>query len=64
MKLLDNEFALIIVYVDNINIIETSNKLTKGNWLLKERIQDEGFWKGKFLFNIRDWVFNVRNILI
>jgi len=30
MKRSKNEFATIIVYVDDINIVETPNELTKG----------------------------------
>jgi len=29
MKLLENEFVVINVYVDDINIVETPNELTK-----------------------------------
>jgi len=29
MKILENKFAIIIVYVDNINIVGTPNELTK-----------------------------------
>jgi len=29
MKILENQFFIIIVYVDDINIVETTNELTR-----------------------------------
>jgi len=38
MKMLENEFVIIIVYVDNINIFKTFNELTKTIDCLKKII--------------------------
>ena len=51
MKKFENEFFIIIVYVNDINIVETPNY--KGNWLLKERIWDEGSWKDNFFLRLQ-----------
>ena len=39
----DNEFAIIIVYVDDINVVETTNKLTRQ---LKE-FEINDLWRAK-----------------
>jgi len=35
MKILQNEFSIIVVYVDDINIVATPNELTEANDYLK-----------------------------
>jgi len=39
MKILENEFAIIIFYVDDINIVGTSNELTKAIDCLKKKFE-------------------------
>jgi len=37
MKILESEFAISIIYVNDINIVETPNEITKAiDWLKKE----------------------------
>lgn len=52
MKRLENEFPIIIVYVDDINVIETPKVLPKAI-LLKERVQNERFGKDNFVFDYK-----------
>jgi len=40
MKILENEFFIIVVYVDNINIVRTPNELTKTIDCLKKNMKD------------------------
>jgi len=42
MKILENEFAITNVYVDNINIVETPNELTKTIDCLKKEFEMKG----------------------
>jgi len=57
MKLLENEFVVINVYVDDINIVETPNELTKTIDCLKKWFEMKDVKKEKLLFEIRNWVF-------
>jgi len=52
MKRSKNEFAIIIVYVDEINIIGTTNELTKAIDCLKKEFEMKDLEKAKFLFEI------------
>ena len=52
MKRSKNEFAIIIVYVNDINIVGTPNKLTKTNDCLKKEFEMKDLEKAKFLFEI------------
>jgi len=57
------EFAIIIVYVDNINIIGTPNELTKAIDCLKKEFEMKDLEKAKILFEITNWVFKQRCFL-
>jgi len=52
MKRSKNEFAIIIVYVYDINIIGTPNELTKAIDCLKKEFEMNDLEKAKFLFEI------------
>jgi len=52
MKRSKNEFAIIIVYVNDINIVGTPNELTKAIDCLKKEFKMENLEKEKFLFEI------------
>jgi len=57
MKILKNEFSIIIVYVDDINIVGTPNELIKTIDCLKKEFEMKDLEKAKFLFEIRNLVF-------
>jgi len=46
------EFAIIIVYVDDINIVKTLNELTKAINCLKKEFEMKDLEKAKFLLEI------------
>jgi len=50
MKLLENEFSIIIVYVDDIVIIGTSNELTKTIDCLKKEFEMKGLENAIFFW--------------
>jgi len=52
MKRSKNEFAVIIVYVNDINIVGTPNELTKTIDCLKKEFEIKDLEKTKFLFEI------------
>ena len=52
MKRSNNKFAIIIVYVDDINVIGTPNELTKAIDCLKKEFEMKDFEKAKFFFKI------------
>jgi len=52
LKRSKNEIAIIIVYVDDINIVETSNEITKAIDFLNKEFEVKDFEKAKFLFEI------------
>jgi len=54
MKRSKNEFPIIIVYVDDINIVGTPNELTKAIDCLKKEFEMKDLEKAKFLFEIRN----------
>jgi len=47
-----NEFAIVIVYVDDINIVGTPNELTKTIDCLKKEFEMKDLEKKKILFEI------------
>jgi len=55
MKRSKNEFAIIIFYVDDINIDWTPNELTKAFDYLKKEFEMKDLEKVKFLFEITNW---------
>jgi len=57
MKRSKNEFVIIIVYVDDINIVETPNELTKAIDCLKKEFKMKDLEKINFLFQITNGVF-------
>ena len=57
MKRSKNEFAIIIFYVDDINIVETPNELTKAIDCLKKEFKMKDLEKINFLFQITNGVF-------
>ena len=52
MKRSKNEFAIIIVYVDDINIVRTPNELTKAIDCLNKEFERKDLEKAKFLVEI------------
>ena len=52
IKISKNEFAIIVVYVDDINIVGTPNELTKTIDYLKKEFEMKDLEKVKFLFEI------------
>jgi len=52
MKISKNEFVIIIVYVNDINIVGTLNELTKAIDCLKKEFEMKDLEKAKFLFEI------------
>ena len=48
MKILENQFFIIIVYVDDINIVETTNELTRQ---LKE-FEMNDLWRAKYCLKL------------
>jgi len=63
MKRSKNEYAIIIVYVDDINIIGTPNELIKAINCLKKEFEMKDLEKIKFLFEITNSVFKQRCFL-
>ena len=47
MKILENEFAIIIVYVDDINIVGTLNELPKAIDCSKKEFEMNDLWRAK-----------------
>ena len=47
-----NEFAIIIVYVDDINIVGTLNELTKTIDCLKKEFGMKDLWRAKFCLRL------------
>ena len=64
MKISKNEFVIIIVYVNDINIVGTLNELTKAIDCLKKEFEMKDLEKAKFLFEITNWVFKQRCFFI
>jgi len=60
MKRSKNEFSIIIDYVDDINIIGTTNELTKAIDCLKKEFEMKDLEKEKILFEITNWAFKQR----
>jgi len=52
MKKFENEFSIIIVYVNDINIVETPNELTKAIDCLKKGFEMKDIEKEIFFFEI------------
>jgi len=52
MKRSKSEFSIIIFYVNDINIVETPNELTKSIDCLKKEFEMKDLEKIKFLFEI------------
>jgi len=52
MKRSKNEFVIIIVYVNHINIVRTPNELTKTIDCLKKEFEMKDLEKANFLFEI------------
>jgi len=52
MKILENEFAIIIVYVDDTNIIETSNELKKAIDCLEKEFEMKNLLNRKFYLRL------------
>jgi len=52
MKRSKNKFAIIIVYVDDINIVGTPNEFTKAIDCLKKEFEMKDLEKENFLFEI------------
>jgi len=50
LKRSENEFVIIVVYVDDINIIGTPNELTKAIDCLKKEFEMTNLGRTKFLF--------------
>jgi len=48
MKILENEFVIIVVYVNDINIVRTLNKFTKKIDYLKKQFQMKDLGRAKF----------------
>ena len=49
IKTSETGFAIIVVYVDDLNLVGTSEELTRTINYLKKRIWDERSWKNKIL---------------
>jgi len=54
MKLLENEFVVIIAYIDDINIVGTSNEFKMAIDCLKKEFEMEDLEKEKILVEIRN----------
>ena len=52
MKILENEFSIIIVYVDDINIVENANEVTKVTNCLKNEFEMKNIRRTKFCLKI------------
>jgi len=52
MKILENEFVIIIVYADDINIVGTPNELTKAIDCLKKESEMKDLWRAKFCLRL------------
>jgi len=52
MKRSKNGYAIIIVYVDDINIVGTPNELAKAIYCLKKEFEMKDLEKTNFLFEI------------
>ena len=52
MKILEKKFSIIIVYVDDINIVGTPNKLTKAIDYLKKEFEIKDLWRAKFYLRL------------
>jgi len=48
MKILENEFVIIFVYIDDINIVGTPNELTKTTNCLKKEFEMKDLRRAKF----------------
>jgi len=53
MKLLENEFVIIVVYVDDINIVDTPNELTKAIDYLKKEFEMNDFGRTNFCLELQ-----------
>jgi len=60
MKRSKNEFAIIIIYVNDINIVGTTNGLTKAIDCLKKNLRWSIFKKKNFCLRLQIWVFKQR----
>ena len=58
MKISKNEFVIIVVYADNINIVGTSNKFTKTIDFLKKEFEMKDFGSTKFCLRLQNEYLN------
>jgi len=63
MKRSKNGYAIIIVYVDDINIVGTPNELAKAIYCLKKEFEMKDLEKTNFLFEITNWVLKQMCVL-
>ena len=58
MKRSENEFVIFVVYVDDINIVETPNELTKAIDCLKKEFEMKDLGRTKFYLGLQIEYFN------
>ena len=58
MKILENEFSIIVAFVDDINIVGTPNEFTKGIDYLKKEFKKKDLRRSKFFLGLQIMYLN------